>query len=459
MNSDFSSEDFFDSEEPSYEYMHGGYCALDIGDTLISTYFIIRKLGWGFSSTVWLCWNIETSSYVAVKVMKGAPKFLHITRNEVQLLKITISNHHEYQNHVVKFLDHFTVLGDNGVHACIVFELAGQTLSEFKSINYLNMNCMKDISRQILKGLYYLHEVCDLVHTDLKHDNILVLTSETLGQKLALEVYEVLNTTNVPRDFTSNLPENKRKIRQPSNEYERPLFESKVIEYHKFLQNEMERLGIIHMTYTGSSNSSSSHYTSDSYEWGVANPGDFRRPVDYYSTNFKPQRRKHSEDNDEKIFVKIADLGYAYKNNAFEFDYIQAREFRAAEVVLGGKLGKPVDIWSTACITYQMVTGEYLFDPNLNDFQHIERMTEILGDIPDKVCNQSRLKAEFYDEDGKLLSNNVEQISLTHHLQERGFSKSESLTFSDLILSMLHWDSDERFTAAQCLNHPWFHSY
>jgi len=37
----------------------GGYYAVDIGEIFIDRYQVVKKLGWGHFSTVWLCWDME----------------------------------------------------------------------------------------------------------------------------------------------------------------------------------------------------------------------------------------------------------------------------------------------------------------------------------------------------------------------------------------------------------------
>ena len=37
----------------------GGYHPVRIGDLFKSRYYIIRKLGWGYFSTVWLCLDLK----------------------------------------------------------------------------------------------------------------------------------------------------------------------------------------------------------------------------------------------------------------------------------------------------------------------------------------------------------------------------------------------------------------
>ena len=66
---------------------------------------------------------------------------------------------------------------------------------------------------------------------------------------------------------------------------------------------------------------------------------------------------------------------------------IQTRQYRAPEVILGRKDWEfKADMWSIACILWEIATGSYLFDPpedggisKVKDFEHIVGICEILG--------------------------------------------------------------------------------
>lgn len=47
-----------DEQEDSGDYCRGGYHPVKIGDLFHSRYHVVRKLGWGHFSTVWLCWDL-----------------------------------------------------------------------------------------------------------------------------------------------------------------------------------------------------------------------------------------------------------------------------------------------------------------------------------------------------------------------------------------------------------------
>lgn len=48
----------WDEQEDPADYTRGGYHLIKIGDVFNARYHVIRKLGWGHFSTVWLCWDL-----------------------------------------------------------------------------------------------------------------------------------------------------------------------------------------------------------------------------------------------------------------------------------------------------------------------------------------------------------------------------------------------------------------
>ncbi|NXP24708.1 SRPK kinase, partial [Scytalopus superciliaris] len=108
------------------------------------------------------------------------------------------------------------------------------------------------------------------------------------------------------------------------------------------------------------------------------------------------------------IEVKIADLGSAcwtYKPFSKE---IQTQPYRALEVLLGLDYGTPADIWSTACLAFEMATGECLFDPQpgkyfSRDDDHVARIIELLGRIPPQIAFSWNKSTKFFSRPGALL--------------------------------------------------------
>jgi serine/threonine-protein kinase SRPK3 len=80
-------------------------------------------------------------------------------------------SHPGYQ-HIVKALDSFTIVGPNGEHSCIVFELLGESalnLQKRSENGLLSVDLVRCIARQTLLGLDYIHRSCRLVHTGTQH--------------------------------------------------------------------------------------------------------------------------------------------------------------------------------------------------------------------------------------------------------------------------------------------------
>jgi len=65
----------------------GGYHPVQPGEKFKSgRYVVLRKLGWGHFSTVWLVLDAHTSAFAALKVQKSAPHYTDAARDEVTLL-------------------------------------------------------------------------------------------------------------------------------------------------------------------------------------------------------------------------------------------------------------------------------------------------------------------------------------------------------------------------------------
>ena len=71
----------------SIEIFSGGYHPVLVGEIYQQRYCILRKVGWGHFSTVWLGWDLNTSSFAALKVVKSARHYTETAIDEIKLLK------------------------------------------------------------------------------------------------------------------------------------------------------------------------------------------------------------------------------------------------------------------------------------------------------------------------------------------------------------------------------------
>ncbi|XP_026774766.3 SRSF protein kinase 2 isoform X1 [Pangasianodon hypophthalmus] len=183
-----------EQEDPA-DYCKGGYHPVKIGDLFNGRYHVIRKLGWGHFSTVWLCWDIQGKRFVAMKVVKSAQHYTETALDEIKLLRCVRESDptDPYKDMVVQLIDDFKISGINGIHVCMVFEVLGHHLLKWiiKS-NYqgLPLPCVKSIIRQVLQGLDYLHTKCKIIHTDIKPENILMCVDDAFVRRMAVEATE-----------------------------------------------------------------------------------------------------------------------------------------------------------------------------------------------------------------------------------------------------------------------------
>ncbi|XP_066448054.1 SRSF protein kinase 2 isoform X3 [Eleutherodactylus coqui] len=211
-----------EQEDPA-DYCKGGYHPVKIGDLFNGRYHVIRKLGWGHFSTVWLCWDMQGKRFVAMKVVKSAQHYTETALDEIKLLRCVRESDPGDPNKdmVVQLIDDFKISGMNGIHVCMVFEVLGHHLLKWiiKS-NYqgLPIRCVKSIIRQVLQGLDYLHSKCKIIHTDIKPENILMCVDDAYVRRMAAEATEWQKAGAPPPSGSavSTAPQQKPKKQQSS---------------------------------------------------------------------------------------------------------------------------------------------------------------------------------------------------------------------------------------------------
>jgi serine/threonine protein kinase len=105
--------------------------------------------------------------------------------------------------------------------------------------------------------------------------------------------------------------------------------------------------------------------------------------------------------------VKIVDLGNACWVHRHFTDDIQTRQYRSPEVIIGAKYSTCADMWSLACIIFELLTGDLLFDPHAGkswdrDEDHLAMMIELIGNFPKKVTSQGKRSQQYFNKHGEL---------------------------------------------------------
>lgn len=362
---DDSDEEELSGEEPMEDYKKGGYALVEPGQKIRAggtsrNYEILGKLGWGYFSTVWLAerqgsrGQVET---VALKIVKSKPSYTEMADDEIKIFKAIARVAPRGHPHIVRMLDSFSIKDAHGTHRCLAFECQGSNLYRVLRDKYLDgipLVVVKRLARQLLEALEFLHLRCNLIHTDLKPENLLLSRESNAAEP-------------------------------------------------------------------------------DSWRLVLSDLGNVESP-------------KRSVDSDSSV---------------------QTRHYRAPEVILKHGYSYPADIWSVACLLYELATGRVLFDP-VSDPEaevpfkksedHLAQMITLIGPIPLSMLQKNRATHEqFFNKRNELRCGRVEQLSRLSRLliDESGWEQLEAEAFERFLLTQLAWIPAKRLKASQLLQHPW----
>ncbi|KAI5419049.1 dual specificity protein kinase YAK1 homolog [Lathyrus oleraceus] len=139
-------------------------------------YTVKDLLGHGTFGQVAKCWDSDTNSFVAVKIIKNQPAYYQQALVEVTILTTLNKKYDpEDKHHIVRIFDYFVYQR----HLCICFELLDTNLYELIKMNHfrgLSLGIVQLFSKQILCGLALLKDA-GIIHCDLKPENILLCAS------------------------------------------------------------------------------------------------------------------------------------------------------------------------------------------------------------------------------------------------------------------------------------------
>ncbi|KAI1294636.1 SRSF protein kinase 3 [Halotydeus destructor] len=524
-----------DEQEDPNDYCRGGYHPVKIGDLFSTRYHVIRKLGWGHFSTVWLCFDLTMKRFVALKVVKSAQHYTETAIDEIKLLKSVRESDPQDINglKVVHLLDDFKISGVNGTHVCMVFEVLGYNLLKLiirSNYNGIPLPNVKSIVRQVLQGLHYLHTKCQIIHTDIKPENILLEVDETYIRRLAYEATQWQKMgLKLPGSLVSTAPKEEKPVAPPTgmSRNQKKKLKKKAKKQQQLIDARLQQLE--HVDDNGDSASfprddrvggNGSIDCARSYEdqmspeyspteeatcsslngsrsvvfapgqllddkdpntrnrlqrfgsslcapnaeepWAVQGNGQLRRvascPDSQRMVDCQADPSKEVCDSS----VKIADLGNACWIDRHFTEDIQTRQYRCLEVIIGSGYGTPADIWSTACMAFELATGDYLFEPHSSeeysrDEDHLAHIIELLGEIPRHIMYSGRYSKDFFDRRGNLRNiHTLKPWGLFEVLTEKyKWDPVKATEFADFLTPMLVYDPDERAKAAEVLLHPW----
>ncbi|VFQ84650.1 unnamed protein product [Cuscuta campestris] len=163
--------------------------------------------------------------------------------------------------------------------------------------------------------------------------------------------------------------------------------------------------------------------------------------------------------------IKVIDFGSSVDDDRIHFSIASTRHYRAPEIILGLGWTYPCDLWSVGCILVELCMGESLFKTHDN-LEHLAMMERVLGPLPVHMVQRANRGAEKYFRksrlnwpEGALSRESIRSVKKLDRLQDLVSMQlrcPRSSSLLDLLHGLLKFDSSERLTAREALNHPFF---
>ena len=373
---------------------------LDLNGKIINNYNVISELGRGACSIVWLVYNITNNNFYALKVQN--PDEFKSGFEEIKFVH-TLPKEPNIFNNVIEY---FIEIVDSVKYLCSVWELHCSNIDGIIRKGDFNngfpLEIVKKIMKQLILSIYILHSRFKVFHGDIKTDNILI---KGINDKdlFIIEKYKEAN-----------------------------FFEKYVAAKKNYSQNELKKdtkLAIrlqVHQQIVES--------IIDQYN---------KTDLSQYSINSKYL---------EKMNISLADFGtHCNEYNHYDESF-GTRYYQAPEIILMGKCSYPVDIWALGCTFYELLTGNFLFDPIKDsqysrDYYHLCLINDTCGNFSSHILKRTKHYKKFFGLNCKIFNHHSSSENrLDRKLNDINFDTTTKGQIKELLVDMLQIDPSKRIT-------------
>lgn len=156
-----------------------GYYKIILGELLNGRYHVQANLGKGMFSGVVRAMDITTKKLVAIKLIRNNETMRKAGMKEIEILQKINDADPEDKKHMIRLERYFEHKG----HLCMVFEHLSinlrEVLKKFGNNVGINLRAVRAYAQQMFLGLSLMKK-CNILHADLKPDNILVNESRNM---------------------------------------------------------------------------------------------------------------------------------------------------------------------------------------------------------------------------------------------------------------------------------------
>mmetsp|Transcript_2466 Transcript_2466/g.9283 ORF Transcript_2466/g.9283 Transcript_2466/m.9283 type:complete len:456 (+) Transcript_2466:3564-4931(+) len=181
LNDASSDHSLSSSNSVQLSFDKAGYLQYRIGHVLHSRYKLKELAGTGVFSKVLLAEDLQTTNHhqesdskphiVAIKIIRNNESMQRSGYNEIKIMQQLHENDPKGEYHCLQLVDHFEYVGQ---HVCLVLESYECNLRQYLfQHGPCPMHKLRIYAYSLLKALYLLKH-CEMVHADLKPDNIMI---------------------------------------------------------------------------------------------------------------------------------------------------------------------------------------------------------------------------------------------------------------------------------------------
>lgn len=390
------------------------------GDIINGKYVLIKKIGYGTFSIVWLAYLLDVNiqeyekKFFAIKVYH--PEYSDEGNTEISIINSLLAIHLPMVPMHETLL--YTPLNNDSKlqSVCLVFDIMTCSVKNLLSMkqyeNGLPESVVLHIIEQVTRTLLQLQDN-GILYTDVRPENIMIKTNNDQLEQFCRIFYDLHHDDRWIQKCASLCEEHKINV---INKSHRTKFAKIKRKYSKKLIRTISN--------------------------------DIDESVSEISRNVQIS---------ETMPVIVIDFNNAFKNEKKNNNYcVQSRNYKAPEIILHIPYTYKIDVWSLACTMYELLTGEYLFDPEgtrtySTDYNHIYWMVELLGQMPKHMTREANTNERYFYSNGTF---NIE-IDEKDWSLEKSFEKDDTIISDStlqLLKDMLIYDPKLRISFGQILD-------